>query len=217
MPDVSQVSATRKGLKNQLKNLWWRKGKDDTPDVQTGPVYTFSSMESQIRVLADYAFMLRDYDLALSNYRLLSSDYKTDKAWKHYAGVQEMIGLCLFMLDQSRREAEMCLDTAYNYYQKCGGLTAKYATRTALWLSEMHKARGQFREAAGVLFRASVEELDLRAGVLLEQAAYCYLRASPPMLRKFGFHLVLAGNRYIVCAQVCIFASLLCEFRYKSW
>ncbi len=31
--------------------------------------------------------------------------------------VQEMIGLCLFMLDQSRREAEMCLDTAYNYYQ----------------------------------------------------------------------------------------------------
>jgi hypothetical protein len=117
MPDVSQVSATRKGLKNQLKNLWWRKGKDDAPDVQTGPVYTFSSMESQIRVLADYAFMLRDYDLALSNYRLLSSDYKTDKAWKHYAGVQEMIGLCLFMLDQSRREAEMCLDTAYNYYQ----------------------------------------------------------------------------------------------------
>jgi hypothetical protein len=39
MADVSQVSATRKGLKNQLKNLWWRKGKDDTPDVQTGPVY----------------------------------------------------------------------------------------------------------------------------------------------------------------------------------
>jgi hypothetical protein len=34
-----QVSATRKGLKNQLKNLWWRKGKDDAPDVQTGPVY----------------------------------------------------------------------------------------------------------------------------------------------------------------------------------
>ncbi|CAK9197509.1 unnamed protein product [Sphagnum jensenii] len=216
-----QVSATRKGLKNQLKNLWWRKGKDDTPDVQTGPVYTFSSMESQIRVLADYAFMLRDYDLALSNYRLLSSDYKTDKAWKHYAGVQEMIGLCLFMLDQSRREAEMCLDTAYNYYQKCGGLTAKYATRTALWLSEMHKARGQFREAAGVLFRASVEELDLRAGVLLEQAAYCYLRASPPMLRKFGFHLVLAGNRYIVCAQhkhaMRVYRSALSIFEDQGW
>ena len=32
--------------------------------------------------------MLRDYELALSNYRLLSTDYKLDKAWKHYAGVQ---------------------------------------------------------------------------------------------------------------------------------
>lgn len=52
-------------------------------------------MESQIRVLADYAFMLRDYDLALANYRLLSSDYKTDKAWKRYAGVQ--VGVSVFM------------------------------------------------------------------------------------------------------------------------
>lgn len=45
-------------------------------------------MESQIRVLGDYAFILRDYELALSNYRLLSTDYKLDKAWKRYAGVQ---------------------------------------------------------------------------------------------------------------------------------
>lgn len=32
--------------------------------------------------------MLRDYELALSNYRLISTDYKLDKAWKRYAGVQ---------------------------------------------------------------------------------------------------------------------------------
>lgn len=50
--------------------------------------YTFTSIESQIRVLSDYAFMLRDYELALSNYRLLSTDYKLDKAWKRFAGVQ---------------------------------------------------------------------------------------------------------------------------------
>jgi hypothetical protein len=36
--------------------------------------------------------MLRDYELALSNYRLLSSDYKIDKAWKRYAGVQVPLG-----------------------------------------------------------------------------------------------------------------------------
>lgn len=35
--------------------------------------------------------MLRDYELALSNYRLLSTDYKLDKAWKRYAGVQVKI------------------------------------------------------------------------------------------------------------------------------
>lgn len=32
--------------------------------------------------------MLRDYELALSNYRLISTDFKLDKAWKRYAGVQ---------------------------------------------------------------------------------------------------------------------------------
>ncbi|MCL7035596.1 hypothetical protein MKW94_008394 [Papaver nudicaule] len=83
-----QVSATRKGFRNQIKNLWWRKGKEDTPDAPSGGMYTFSSIESQIRVLGDYAFMLRDYELALSNYRLLSTDYKLDKAWKRFAGVQ---------------------------------------------------------------------------------------------------------------------------------
>lgn len=57
--------------------------------------YTFNSIESQIRVLGDYAFMLRDYELALSNYRLLSTDYKLDKAWKQYAGVQVLKYLLL--------------------------------------------------------------------------------------------------------------------------
>jgi len=41
--------------------------------------------------LGDYAFMLRDYELALSNYRLISTDYKIDKAWKRYAGVQVIL------------------------------------------------------------------------------------------------------------------------------
>ncbi|RVW72667.1 Trafficking protein particle complex subunit 8 [Vitis vinifera] len=105
-----------KGFRNQIKNLWWRKGKEDTPDASNGPMYTFSSIESQIRVLGDYAFMLRDYELALSNYRLLSTDYKLDKAWKRCAGVQEMMGLTYFLLDQSRKEAEYCMENAFNTY-----------------------------------------------------------------------------------------------------
>ena len=137
-----QVSATRKGLKNQIKNLWWHKGKDDTADVSNGSNYTFSSIESQIRILGDYALMLRDYELALSNYRLLSSDYKIDKAWKRYAGVQEMIGLSLFMLDQSRKEAEYSMETTFTTYQKIGTSGQRYATRCALWWAELHKTIG---------------------------------------------------------------------------
>lgn len=68
--------------------------------------YTFSSLESQIRVLGDYAFMLRDYELALSNYRLLSTDYKLDKAWKRYAGVQVFAIVCLVMCAMMR----VCFD-----------------------------------------------------------------------------------------------------------
>ena len=31
--------------------------------------------------------------------------------------IQEMIGLCLFMMDLSRREAETSLESAHNVYQ----------------------------------------------------------------------------------------------------
>lgn len=43
------------------------------------------------------------------------------------------------------------------FMQKSGTSSAKYATRSALWLAEMHKAKGQYREAAIVLFRSSTE------------------------------------------------------------
>lgn len=37
---------------------------------------------------------------------------------------------------------------------------------------------------------------------MLEQASYCYLLSKPPMLHKYGFHLVLSGDRYKKCDQV---------------
>ena len=46
-----------------------------------------------------------------------------------------------------------------------------------------------------------IQEENLRAGLLLEQAAHCLLLQSPPHVRKFAFHLVLAGLRYDMCAQ----------------
>ncbi|KAG6478974.1 hypothetical protein ZIOFF_062423 [Zingiber officinale] len=53
-------------------------------------------------------------------------------------------------------------------------------------------------ECIGVAF----QEPSLHAAVMLEQASYCYLLSIPPMLRKYGFHLVLSGNRYYISDQV---------------
>lgn len=196
-----QVSATRKGFKNQIKNLWWRKGKDEIADSSNGSMYTFSSIESQIRVLGDYAFMLRDYELALSNYRLISADYKLDKVWKRYAGVQEMMGLAYFLLDQSRKEAESCMENAFTTYLKIGPSGQQNATRCGLWWVEILKTRDQFSEAATVYFRICSQE-PLHSAVMLEQASYCYLLSKPPMLHKYGFHLVLSGERYKKSNQI---------------
>ncbi|KAL0887791.1 hypothetical protein Bca101_011774 [Brassica carinata] len=196
-----QISATRKGLRNQIKNLWWRKGKDDIPDSAKGSTYTFSSTESQIRILGDYAFMLHDYELALSSYRLISTDYKLDKAWKHYAGVQEMMGLAYFISDQSIKEAEYCMENASSTYMKLGKSGFQNATRCGLWWAEMLKARDQYKEAAFVYFRICGEE-PLHAAVMLEQASYCFVLTKPAMLHKYGFHLVLSGDHYKICDQV---------------
>ncbi|XWS43332.1 hypothetical protein CRYUN_Cryun16bG0094000 [Craigia yunnanensis] len=215
-----QVSATRKGFRNQIKNLWWRKGKEDALDTPIGPVYTFNSIESQIRTLGDYAFMLRDYELALSNYHLISTDYKLDKAWKHYAGVQEMMGLTQFMLDQSRKEAEYCMENAFNTYLKLGSAGQQNAIRCGLWWVEMLKTRDQIKEAATVYFRLCGED-PLHSAVMLEQASFCYLLSKPPMLHKYGFHLVLSGDHYKKCDQIKhairTYRSAISVYKEATW
>ncbi|CAN0847587.1 Trafficking protein particle complex subunit 8, partial [Linum grandiflorum] len=215
-----QVSATRRGFRNQIKNLWWRKGKDDPNETPSGSMYTFSSIESQIRVLGDHAFMLHDYELALANYRLISTDYKLDKAWKRYAGVQEMMALAYFMLDQSRKEAEYCMENAFSTYIKLGSSGQQNATRCGLWWIGMLKTKDQYKEAATVYFRICNEEL-LHSAVMLEQASYCYLLSKPPMLYKYGFHLVLSGDRYKKSDQVKhairTYRSALSVYKETTW
>lgn len=45
------------------------------------------------------------------------------------------------------------------------------------------------------------QEDNLRAALLLEQAAFCLLAIQPPHARKFAFHMVLSGLRYSSCRQ----------------
>ncbi|KAG6500276.1 hypothetical protein ZIOFF_040119 [Zingiber officinale] len=61
----------------------------------------------------------------------------------------------------------------------------------------------------------------LHAVVMLEQASYCYLLSIPPMLCKYGFHLVLSGNRYYISDQrqhaIRAYRNALFVYRENGW
>lgn len=47
-----------------------------------------------------------------------------------------------------------------------------------------------------------MQDSDLRSALLLEQAAHCFIHMRTPMVRKFAFHMILAGHRYSKAGQV---------------
>ena len=47
-----------------------------------------------------------------------------------------------------------------------------------------------------------VQDSDLRSALLLEQAAHCFINMRQPMVRKYAFHMILAGHRFSKAAQV---------------
>ena len=59
----------------------------------------------------------------------------------------------------------------------------------------------RFQEAALSYIRMTNENKDLRSGLLLEQAAYCYLLCSQPYVRKCAFYVILAGFRFSKSGQ----------------
>ena len=77
----------------------------------------------------------------------------------------------------------------------------QFATRATLLSTECLKGRSLYSEAAKQFIRMTSEDSDLRSALLLEQASYCFLKASPQMLRKYAFHIVLAGHRFSKAGQ----------------
>lgn len=75
----------------------------------------------------------------------------------------------------------------------------QFATRATILSSECLKYQNLFGEAAHQLIRMTSEESDLRSALLLEQASYCFLQSK--MVRKYAFHMVLAGHRFSKAAQ----------------
>ncbi|KAG1145052.1 hypothetical protein G6F37_002893 [Rhizopus arrhizus] len=216
-----QVASARRGLTGRLfgasRRLFGTSGRSSPQSVQTIPaqgpnipyglnsitVYPFAAPEAQMRKLADYAFMLRDYKFAYTIYDTVRRDYATEKAYKHHAGTQEMMGICLLMMNQpltSKTDVDRHFELAVQQYlSRCRSIF--HATRTTVIYYELLKVHQMWKDIPTALVRMTGEDSDLRSGLFLEQAALCFLRANKPMVRKYGFHLAMAGQRYSKALQ----------------
>ncbi|CAG8551197.1 225_t:CDS:10 [Funneliformis mosseae] len=216
-----QVASSRRGITGRLfsaSRRYFSTGIKSTTAVQqsaqspfvsnthtTNPaiqIYAHNTPEAQMRKLADYAFMLRDYKFAHSVYDSVKKDFSADKAWKYYAGAQEMIGICLLMLSTSgsRTDTDHYFEQSVNAYLN-RSKEPFYATKVTLLYYEMLKFKNLYKDAPAALVRMTGEDSELRSALFLEQAALAFLRCARPMVRKYAFHMIMAGHRYGKCNQ----------------
>ncbi|KNC98240.1 uncharacterized protein SPPG_06640 [Spizellomyces punctatus DAOM BR117] len=207
-----QVASNRRGLTGRLNRLvglkyfgGGTKSQAATPapvtDKSGVTVFPHNAPEMIMRRLADFAFMLEDYRLAFGTYDSIRKDFQGNERFvKFHAGTQEMLGLTVLMGDGiGRGSVENYLETAVTGYQD--SKVPLYAARAAMLYYEMLRERGLFREAAPLLIRMTGEDSDVRSALFLEQAAISFLRVNPPMIRKYAFHMILAGHRFAKCGQ----------------
>ncbi len=102
-----------------------------------------------MRRLADYCFMLRDWKLALSTYDILRTDFQNDKAWRHYAGANEMAALSALMAPTplSSKNRSENIDSwieaaSYSYTDRQRSAAPYYALRTLALSTELLRLRG---------------------------------------------------------------------------
>ncbi|XP_049275970.1 trafficking protein particle complex subunit 8 isoform X3 [Rhipicephalus sanguineus] len=165
-------------------------------------VYGQDAPELQVRRLGDLAFLFQLYEFAYQAYHSAKRDFSGDSAWLHLAGAQEMAALAVFMAGVSAQRPfpVRYMDSAIDLYLNTCKVP-QLATRAALLSAECLWQVGQASVAAGQLIRLTSEGSDLRSALLLEQAALCFLRATPTCPRKFAFHLVLSGHRFAKAAH----------------
>uniref|UniRef100_A0A8C3AI90 Trafficking protein particle complex subunit 8 n=1 Tax=Cyclopterus lumpus TaxID=8103 RepID=A0A8C3AI90_CYCLU len=92
------------------------------------------------------------------------------------------------------------MDTAIQTYRDvCKNMVL--AERCALLSAEILKSQVKYSDAATLLIKMTSEDSDLRSALLLEQAAHCFINMRNPMVRKFAFHMILAGHRFSKAGQ----------------
>ena len=61
------------------------------------------------------------------------------------------------------------------------------------------------------------QDLDMKSSLFLEQAAVCFLQSYPCAPRKYIFHLILAGHRFIKCGHVNFLSFMKLTRKADSW
>ncbi|XP_072246347.1 trafficking protein particle complex subunit 8 isoform X2 [Leuresthes tenuis] len=200
---------SRKGLSRSLftaTKKWFGGGKVPEksitePRSTCGLLYPPEAPELQIRKMADLCFLIQHYELAYSCYHTAKKDFLSDQAMLYAAGALEMAAVSAFLhLGAPRPYPAHYMDTAIQTYRDvCKNMVL--AERCALLSAEILKSQGKYSEAAALLIKMTSEDSDLRSALLLEQAAHCFINMRYPMVRKFAFHMILAGHRFSKAGQ----------------
>ncbi|KTW27316.1 hypothetical protein T552_02300 [Pneumocystis carinii B80] len=146
-----QVASSRRGIAGKLLNVSKRYFSTNTTRNQSSfynnsnynvktSTYALTSPEARLRKLADYAFMLRDWKFAQSIYELLKKDFFNDKAWKYYAGAQEMLTLCSLFPSHTTKIKIEAIDSMLNaslYSYLLESSSPFFALRSITFASEL--------------------------------------------------------------------------------
>lgn len=129
--------------------------------------------------------------------------------------------MCMAVLNNGPpRDTISCFENAFQSYLAAGDV--RRATRCSLWCVDVHRAQLRPAEAAQTLLKASEKEPAVRGALLLEQAAYAFLQHRPqPLVRKYAFHLVMAGHLFHKVNQklhgVRCYASAGSVYEGRGW
>ncbi|KAJ3598805.1 hypothetical protein NHX12_032769 [Muraenolepis orangiensis] len=210
---------SRKGLSRSLFSAtkkWFGGGKAPEKSISelkstSGLLYPPEAPELQIRKMADLCFLVQHYELAYSCYHTAKKDFLSDQAMLYAAGALEMAAVSAFLqAGAARPYPAHYMDTAIQTYRD-GCKNMVLAERCALLSAEVLKSQGKYSDAATLLIKMTSEDSDLRSALLLEQAAHCFINMRNPMIRKFAFHMILAGHRFSKAKQA------MQVYRARGW
>uniref|UniRef100_A0A671LGC4 Trafficking protein particle complex 8 n=1 Tax=Sinocyclocheilus anshuiensis TaxID=1608454 RepID=A0A671LGC4_9TELE len=186
-----------------------------------GLLYPSEAPELQIRKMADLCFLVQHYELAYNCYHTAKKDFLSDQAMLYAAGALEMAAVAAFLQSGAPRPYPAhYMDTAIQTYRDvCKNMLL--AERCCLLSAEILKSQTKYSDAATLLIKMTSEDSDLRSALLLEQAAHCFINMRVPMVRKFAFHMILAGHRFSKAGQkrhaLRCYCQALQVYKGKGW